>query len=168
MLAKQSAHGYDLHLRLVTELGFIWHVSLSQVYNILNRLEAQGCIFGNTYKQTHRPDRRIFTVTESGLQRFETWLHAPTPCAAHAIRLEFTTRLYFLCQRNPLQAVALIERQTPELQARIEDLRGFLGAIPTGQVINRLGLELRISQLENILDWLQHCSGEIAPLPSTS
>lgn len=38
-LERPPAHGYELHQRLLEHLGEIWHVSLSQTYNILTRLE---------------------------------------------------------------------------------------------------------------------------------
>jgi DNA-binding PadR family transcriptional regulator len=165
---QRPAHGYDLHLRLVTELGFVWHISLSQVYNILNRLEVQGLITGSTEKQSSRPDRRIFEITQVGKERFETWLHTPTSCSVHAIRLEFTTRLYFISRQDVRQTIEMIALQRGEVLSGIENLRGFLPTIPSDQMINRLALELRISQLENILDWLSRCDGEITSLSFTS
>src|SRR3990172_4549335 len=79
-LAQHSAHGYELHQRLVTNLGQIWHVSLSQTYNILNRLEAQGFITGTVQEQEKLPDRRRFRVTAAGRRRFENWLHSASGC----------------------------------------------------------------------------------------
>ena len=42
LLNLQPAHGYALHERITQELGTIWHISLSQTYSLLNRLESQG------------------------------------------------------------------------------------------------------------------------------
>lgn len=58
LLAQQPAHGYDLHQHLTADLGHLWRISLSQTYNILNRLEAQGLISGSVQEQAKRPARR--------------------------------------------------------------------------------------------------------------
>ena len=47
LLDLQPMHGYELHQRLTKELGQIWHVSLSQAYNILKRLEHKNLIYGD-------------------------------------------------------------------------------------------------------------------------
>ena len=40
------SHGYDLHRRVMADLGEVWHLSQSQAYSILKRLEKQGEILG--------------------------------------------------------------------------------------------------------------------------
>ena len=157
MLYQQPAHGYELHQRLVTDLGQIWHISLSQAYNILNRLEAQGFITGNLLEQEKLPSRRQFHLTSAGRERFETWLQAPTGCSVRAIRVEFTTRLYFAYLIDKGQALNLIEDQIAETQVGIERLEKDLDSTPEEQTFNRLGLELRVNQLASILDWLSAC-----------
>ena len=46
LLAIKPAHGYDLYQQLITDLGQVWHLSQSQAYAILKRLETRGDIFG--------------------------------------------------------------------------------------------------------------------------
>ena len=93
-LSLRQSHGYELHRQLVEDLGQIWRVSLSQTYNILARLETQGAIAGEMLTQEKLPARRQFNLTAMGRARFNEWLNQPTGCSVHAIRLEFTTRLY--------------------------------------------------------------------------
>jgi len=156
-LAQRPAHGYDLHQRLVTELGEIWHIRLSQTYNILNRLETQGMIVARLQKQDKLPDRHIFELTPAGLKRFEDWLHTPTPCSVRAIRVEFTTRLYFARAGDPRLARELISKQTNTVEQGIARMEIALERCSTEQAFNRLGLQLRIAQLHIILDWLKQC-----------
>ncbi len=157
LLAHGPAHGYDLHQHLMADLGQIWHCSLSQTYNILKRLEGQGYIAGEVQEQPKLPPRRLFHLTDAGRQRFEAWLYSPTPASVRAIRVEFTTRLYFIHSLNPAKAFPLLETQTSEIQRGLARLGKALGEIPHGQTFNRLGLELRLSQLKAILAWLEEC-----------
>ena len=156
-LAQHSAHGYELHQRLVTDLGQVWHVSLSQTYNILNRLEAQGFIAGTVQEQAKLPARRSFRLTVAGRRRFNTWLHSPAPCSVRTVRVEFTTRLYFAQALSPATVPDLIEAQTTEVRAGLTRLQNIQAEFPPNQMFNRLGLNLRIRQLASLLDWLAEC-----------
>jgi len=80
-LNQQPAHGYDLHEHIEAKLGQIWHISLSQTYNILNRLETQGYIAGAVQEQEKLPVRKRFRLTAAGRRRFEDWLSTATSLA---------------------------------------------------------------------------------------
>jgi DNA-binding PadR family transcriptional regulator len=156
-LAEQPSHGYDLHQRLVNELGHVWHVSQSQVYNILKRLELGEDISGTVQEQNKLPSRLLYRLTPSGQARFQAWLETPTGCSVRAIRVEFLTRLYFSSRRGSANADALIDSQIEEICKGLDHLKGLLDELPVEQAFNRLGLELRIRQLFSILEWLEKC-----------
>ncbi|MBI5565534.1 MAG: PadR family transcriptional regulator [Chloroflexi bacterium] len=157
LLSQQPAHGYDLHHRLIEELGQIWHISLSQTYNILKRLEAKGFIVGVVQAQEKAPPRRRFRLTTLGRRRFEEWLGAATEPRARAIRVEFLTRLYFTYIADPGAARSLIEFQIADTRAGIARLTTVLAELPPDQTFNQLGLDLRLRQLTSVLDWLAEC-----------
>jgi len=156
-LAQQPAHGYELHQRLVADLSQIWRVSLSQTYNILKRLEEQGYITGTVQEQEKLPSRRQFHLTPAGRRRFNNWLHSFASYSLRAVRVEFTTRLYFAHALDPDLLPDLIKWQTNEIQSGLAQLRTMLTEIPPEKVFNRLGLELRIRQLSSLLDWIADC-----------
>ena len=160
-LEQHPAHGYDLYQRLKAELGQVWHISLSQVYSLLKRLEDQGGILGETETQDKLPARRLFRLTEAGQQRFEVWLRAPTGSSVRAIRVEFTTRLYFALARDHDLARNLIDAQAAAIRSGLARLETSLSELPSEQRFNHLGLSLRIGQLTSILDWLDTCRGEL-------
>lgn len=157
LLARQPAHGYDLHQRLALDLGEVWHISLSQTYNVLTRLEAQGFISGSLEEQEKLPARRRFTITPAGRERFEAWLFTPSRPTVRATRVEFTSRLYFAQTMDKELAHRLIDDQLVETRAGLARLEQRLNNIPLEQTFNRLGLELRIRQLTLITDWLEGC-----------
>jgi DNA-binding PadR family transcriptional regulator len=161
LISRGSAHGYELHQKLVADLGQIWHVSLSQTYNILNRLEEKGFIEGEMQEQEKLPARRAFHLTSTGKERFEKWLNSPSRISVRAIRVEFTTRLYFAHEIDPRLAHELIDAQIAELRAGLERLEGQLAKIPPEQSFNRLGIDLRLRQLNSILEWLGGCHSAI-------
>jgi DNA-binding PadR family transcriptional regulator len=159
-LYEHPSHGYELHGRLCSEFGDIWHVSQSQTYNILKRLENQGYIASTAVAQEKLPPRQLLNVTEAGLQRFDTWLHTPTKCSVHAIRVEFITRLYFIMQYYPAKSLETIKLQMDEVMTGLERLKVIRANLPEDQVFNRLGLELRMKLLGSIVSWLNECCQE--------
>jgi DNA-binding PadR family transcriptional regulator len=166
LLAQGPAHGYELHQKLAADLGQVWHISLSQSYNILNRLEAQGYIAGTIQEQEKLPARRLFQLTPLGRRRFENWLHTTSGSSVRSIRLEFLTRLYFARLKDPALAHGLVETQIAETRRGLERLRSLYDDLPAkGLPINRLSLELRLRQLESVLEWLQSCHKAIDAPP---
>lgn len=157
LVGQTPAHGYELHQRLVSELGQIWHISQSQAYSILKRLEANGYLQGHLKMQEGLPDRREFHLTPAGRERFETWLHSPGGSSVRVIRVEFITRLYFASTLDPALTREIIDTQTDVIQSGLARMKYQLTSTSPSEVFNRLGLELRIHQLESILTWLDEC-----------
>lgn len=157
-LAIGPAHGYDLHQRLVNELGQVWHASQSQTYNILARLEGQGLVRGTLVPQARLPARRLLELTPAGLAQFEAWLAAPTGASMRAIRVDFITRLYFAARLHPEMVADMVEEQMNTARAGLQALQASLAAVPADQRFNRLALELRIRQLAAVVDWLADCT----------
>lgn len=156
-LYQHPGHGYELHRRLLEEFGFIWHVSQSQTYNILKRLEDQGHITSTTVEQEKLPPRQLLLLTDTGYHRFNTWLDTPTSCSVHAIRVEFITRLYFIHKYYPQKILETIRIQSQEVQIGLVQLDEICFNLPEDQAFNRLALDLRIKLLSSIISWLDEC-----------
>ncbi|MCK4899741.1 MAG: helix-turn-helix transcriptional regulator [Anaerolineales bacterium] len=167
-LSQGPAHGYELHQKLTTELGQVWHLSQSQIYSILNRLERKGYIQGTLQEQDKLPAKRLFVLTKSGKRRFKEWLSAPSRSSARAIRVEFITRLYFAYDQEPRKALQLVEAQIVDTRARLQELETLQSSQPTDLIFNRMGLDLRIRQLNSILGWLTSCQETLASSPKGS
>jgi PadR family transcriptional regulator, regulatory protein AphA len=154
-LAQAPAHGYELHQRLESELGQVWHVSLSQTYNILKRLEGQDDIRGTLLPQEKLPPRQHYHLTGRGRKRLEDWLNTPSGSSVRAIRVEFITRLYFAPLFGIEKPAQLIQTQIEETRLGMKRLEALLEQVPPEQTFNRLGLDLRLRQLQAVLNWLE-------------
>ncbi len=156
-LFQQPGYGYNLHQTLVTELGYVWHVSQSQTYAILKRLVTHGFLSATIQDQEKLPSRQLLQLTSTGRRQFKHWLVEPTGSSVRAIRLEFVTRLYFAKKFFPDKLIPMLVSQTGEVDAAIDRLDKIRSAIPPDQTFNRMGLELRIRQLGSIKTWLVEC-----------
>ncbi|MEI7849717.1 MAG: PadR family transcriptional regulator [Chloroflexota bacterium] len=153
-LYSAPSHGYDLHRKVVSELGQVWHLSQSQAYSILKRLEKQGDILVQEISQEKLPSRQLMHMTDQGRQRFLTWLEAPSGGSTRAIRMEFITRLYFLQMTMPEKLIQAFERQKLEAKVQIDRLTHSRAELSNEQVFNRMSVDLRLKQLDAVLDWL--------------
>lgn len=153
-LYGSPGHGYDLHRKVITELGHVWHLSQSQAYAILKRLEAQGDISAEEIPQEKLPPRQLLHMTQKGRERFLGWLETPSGSSTRVIRLEFVTRLYFLHQYRPEKLAQAFEHQKTEAKTHLQRLENIRAALPAEQIYNRMSLELRLKQLQSVLEWL--------------
>jgi PadR family transcriptional regulator AphA len=161
-LYEQSSYGYDLHQRLAVELGSVWHISQSQTYNILKRLETQGDLSSTLVEQEKLPARQVLKITKKGRERFKEWLDTPSGHSIRAIRLEFLTRLYFAQKIAPQKIPVMLDQQSTVINATLTRLELGQAELPIEQTFNRLSLRLRIRQLHSALDWINECSKALA------
>ena len=153
-LIAGPSHGYDLHQRFVAELGQVWHLSQSQAYAILKRLENRGDISTQVVEQEKLPARQMLHITEMGRRRFFEWLELGIGRTARSIRLEFLTRLYFTQRHRPENTVQIYKTQSAEIESTIARLESLLEHLPPDQVFNRLSLDLRLQQMRLIQNWM--------------
>jgi DNA-binding PadR family transcriptional regulator len=153
-LMAGPSHGYDLHQRFTTELGHVWHLSQSQAYAILDRLEYAGDIHARVVEQVGLPARQVLRLTAQGRRRFTNWLEHGTGNNARAVRLEFLTRLYFGAQYMPEALPHVCAAQDAAINSSIEQLERMLERVPQPQLYNRLSLNLRLRQMRLIQEWI--------------
>lgn len=161
LLYGGASHGYDLHRRVSTSLGQVWHLSQSQAYAILKRLETKGDISMQELAQEKLPPRQLLHITDQGRSRFLAWLETTSGGSARAIRMEFVTRLYFLNLYMPEKLSLAFDRQQEEARAHLVRLEAILNSLPEEQIYNHLSLDLRLRQLKSVLDWLDDCQKQL-------
>ena len=153
-------HGYDLHQRCVIELGHVWHLSQSQAYAILKRLEQHGDINAQTVEQSKLPARQMLRITAQGRRRFNEWMD-DISVNSRSIRLEFLTRLYFAQIYKPEKALQIYAAQSAEINLTIERIETLLANLPPEQQFNQLSLDLRLRQMILIQEWMNELRTKI-------
>ena len=159
-LITEPGHGYDLHQRCVIELGHVWHLSQSQAYAILKRLEQRGYINAQTVEQSKLPARQMLRITAQGRRRFTEWME-DISVNSRSIRLEFLTRLYFARKYKPEKAAQIYQAQCDAINLTIERLESLLANLPPEQQFNQLSLDLRLRQMKLIQEWMNDIKTKI-------
>lgn len=74
LLANESLSGYDL----TTRANVFWHTTHSRIYPLLAQLEQDSYVTFSLIKQSDKPDKKIYSLTEKGLEEVRIWLLTPT------------------------------------------------------------------------------------------
>jgi DNA-binding PadR family transcriptional regulator len=74
LLASESLSGYDL----TAKANIFWHTTHSRIYPLLAILEQDGYVTYELVKQSDKPDKKIYSLTQKGLDTVKSWLQAPT------------------------------------------------------------------------------------------
>ncbi|MFA1541122.1 PadR family transcriptional regulator [Actinomadura monticuli] len=76
--------GYQLAKIFDLSVSNFWHAVPQQLYSELSRLETEGLIRGRQIIQHDRPNKRVYTVTQAGVDELERF--ALTPAKPGIIR----------------------------------------------------------------------------------
>lgn len=159
-LIAGPSHGYDLHQRCIVELGHVWHISQSQAYAILKRLEQRGDVKAQVVEQEKLPARQMLRITAQGRRRFNEWME-DISANSRSIRLEFLTRLYFAKIYMPEKVAQIHDTQCSEIKLTIERLETLLANLPPEQQFNQLSLDIRLRQMQLIQEWMMDIKTKI-------
>jgi DNA-binding PadR family transcriptional regulator len=152
-LSIKPTHGYELYQMLKLDLGQLWHLSMSQIYSILTRLEAKLLIRSEEELQENQRLRRQFYLSDAGLKQFESWLFKPSPCSARALRIEFLTRYYFMERLYPEKIPAMVGEQILQIEHDLKILTTSMEKIHPADFYNFNASQLKIDQLQIFLNW---------------
>jgi DNA-binding PadR family transcriptional regulator len=161
LLAARARHGYQLLecFHDPAQLGSVWDLSTSQLYNVLKRLEQQGYVMGQHIESPDAPTRTEYCLTATGRARLEAWLHNEQPTASiRRIRVEFLSRL-FVARLLNIPTIPIVKYQKLACRKRLAQLMSQREQAAAG--IGFLTLELVIAQLSAVLQWIDRC--ELVP-----
>jgi PadR family transcriptional regulator AphA len=135
MLAAGPGSGYDLKKRIEGSVAHFWQESYGQIYPILARLAAEGLVDRRLERQKGKPDRQVYSITQTGLERLGRWL--AEPAKEESFRSEFLLKIFFGRRRPVDETIRHVERFKERQQAlarvfaeRERELRGKHSAQP--------------------------------------
>lgn len=152
ILSMGSMTGYEIKKKFEKSLCNFWNESYGQIYPILKNLAEQRLATRSIKKQTGRPDRHIYALTDKGRKALREWMIQPV---GHQIgRHEILLKLFFgqkialadnirqVEHFRKLQSQELKEIKTTEEQLKAEhkdnpNLIYWLMTIRYGQYVNR-------------------------------
>lgn len=160
-LIEKPVHGYDLYREIssVNDLSEVWHIKQSQLYALLEKLEAAGMVTSSHVTTESFIARREYKVTPEGIRSFQVWISLPVD-HPREMRQEFLGKLYFARQAGREKAQALVEAQIQNClgwQSMLEKLI----AIEQPDKFSRTVDSFRLHQVRSMLRWLDEVDSEL-------
>lgn len=122
MLAGGESHGYELRAEFEEAIGPQWgELSISHLYQVLNRLVRAGQVTQRRVRQRDRPDRLVYALTDRGRAELDDWLARPF-VRQSGYRDDFFLKLFAASRlgRDALEEVLATQRK-----AYAEELRAL-------------------------------------------
>jgi len=118
-LALEPMTGYDLKKCMDNSTQFFWHAELSQIYPTLKQLENKGLITADVISQDGKPDKKVYSVTETGREALKAWLSEPldeTPAMKSTVML----KMFFLEFLEKEEIIAQMRCQLEAQRVRLK------------------------------------------------
>lgn len=122
ILGFGSMSGYGIKTWVDEGIGYFWEIDYKQIYPTLKKLVDSNLVVYKTEKNGNRPESKVYTITEEGLEELKKWLCTPIGPSKNN-KSELMLKLFF-GYHSPL-AVNLqhIKRFKDETLKRLEALK---------------------------------------------
>ena len=155
LLMLGPRHGYELlpYFSRGGELGLVCTLGTPRLYALLHALEELGLVQSETSVVSNGPPRKVFSLTEDGVEAFRSWLSQPI-MRLRQIRQDFLLKLYFSRLIPDHDTLGLIERQIEAGRAVSDELQAAAEAEPPDSFA-RLVFQSRQATAEATVRWLE-------------
>ena len=156
LLAKESAHGYELKHALEQTFGSAYpSPNIGQVYVTLGRLEKDGLVRGEDVTQSNRPNKRVYDLTPAGRAAVAEWLDAPSD--GPRLRSDFFVKLALAPLAGAADRMTLINRQRRHCLNLMRGLSEPGHPEERDNSVATLLVEGARLHLQADLEWLERC-----------
>jgi DNA-binding PadR family transcriptional regulator len=152
-LSSRPFHGYELKRQVEWILGET--LNSNHLYPALRRFEEMGAIFHEVERQSGRPDRHVYHLTEQGKYVLHTLLCDFSPDLARNDS-EFQTRVAFFNLLDPTERLAILKTRRGELEQRLQHRQLALALArehPHAAYVHSL-LDFQLRQVQHELEWI--------------
>src|SRR4051794_9985064 len=128
-LLDRELSGYQLAKLFDLGVSSFWHAAAQQLYAELGKLEADGLLTGHEVVQQGRPNKRVFQLTEAGMDELTHFTLAPTKPTS--IRDDLLVKAYAAAAADPVRLAEQLEQRAVQSRAKAgylaEQLARLLG-----------------------------------------
>jgi PadR family transcriptional regulator, regulatory protein AphA len=173
-LGVRPRSGYELKTRCFdAEAKAFWSADQAQIYRTLERLKERGLAKATRFRQSGKPDRRIFDLTDAGRASLAAWIASPAPLPPP--RDAFLMQVYFAAAGTDDAILGLLAERRAHHQTRLESLRTEAVSVASDEILPDRVAALRgaaydgaIATERAAIDWLDDVldavrGGELPP-----
>lgn len=101
--------GYDLAKVFKQSMSMIWKAQTSQIYRELAEMEKTGWLTSKEKIQLDKPNKRIYSITQSGKDELLAWLSDNDCSDMLFIRNEFLMKIFFSQKNSVGKNIEILE-----------------------------------------------------------
>lgn len=150
LLEPGPRHGYDLKRAYDEQFGHDRPLAYGQVYSTLSRLLRNGMVEVAGVESGDGPERKRYTITDSGVTDVETWLRTPESPEPYLQNTLYTKVVLALLSGRSANAV--LDAQRSE---HLKVMRELTKRKINGDLADQLICDHALFHLEADLRWLE-------------
>ena len=159
LLEREPSHGYDLKRDYDVYFGRGRPLPYGQVYATLARLARDGKASAGEAEPGGGPDRKRYTITESGKLEVEEWLAEPVPAEPHLQTDLFVKVVLSLMLGRPAEEYLDIQRA-----AHLHRMRELTELKQQGHLVDGMLADHGLFHLEADLRWIDLTAARLGAL----
>ena len=155
LLAGEPRYGYELKAVFDEVMGGAWPLNIGQLYSTLSRLERDGLVRCEVVPQDLLPDRKVYCLTESGIEELRRWEADPVESPL-SLRDELLMKVVIASLDPDADVRSLLTAQRKrhlQALAEMERMRTD-GSLPEP---TSLLVEAAVLRMQADLEWLNTC-----------
>jgi DNA-binding PadR family transcriptional regulator len=133
LLVDGACSGYDLLKRFDDCISCFWLASHPQIYKELRSLEQKGWVQGETVIQVGRPNKHVYSITDTGTAELAAWIGIPSQPTTIREDLMIKTLAGHLVPKDTLLAELAQRRDLHQAKLEILKEKLMLLGAPTSQ-----------------------------------
>jgi DNA-binding PadR family transcriptional regulator len=159
LLDREPSHGYDLKRDYDTYFARGRPLPFGQVYATLARLARDGKAIAGEAEPGAGPERKRYTITETGKSEVEAWLGEPIPAEPYLQTVLFVKVVLSLMLHRPAAEYLDVQRA-----AHLRRMRELTELKQQGTLVDALLADHGLFHLEADLRWIDLTEARLAAL----
>jgi DNA-binding PadR family transcriptional regulator len=159
LLDREPSHGYDLKRDYDTYFGRGRPLPFGQVYATLARLARDGKAAAGDAEPGAGPDRKRYTITQTGKYEVEAWLSEPIPAEPYLQTDLFVKVVLSLMLGRPAEEYLDVQRA-----AHLQRMRELTDLKRQGNLVDVLLADHGLFHLEADLRWIDVTAARLTAL----
>jgi len=113
--------GYELKKFFDTSVAHFWNAELSQIYPALKQLEGEGLVEMKVEVQEDRPNRKVYSITDTGRRELLDWL--ATPAQHEQVREPILIKVFFGSSLPKPELISVLQNCADETRTALTYLQ---------------------------------------------
>jgi len=168
LLNYGSMTGYEINKAFKDSLSYFWNAQTSQIYRELQAIKKNGWATDEVVEQVGKPDKKVFTITKSGMTELNRWLMEDN--TEFITRIPIIMKTFFRGERSIDENIEYFSRladmgtdfltQFQNEPPKVADYSKNLKK-PMNAIYWKMTVEFGVMYIQMYFDWVNKCKKEL-------